>query len=103
MPSRRAELADPLLLAAPGVEHLGVGADRAAEDAEEVDAPGVGVGEGLEDVGDQPLVVLGRDLDLLVALAEAVHGAAHRRRGQVLDQRREQPVGAEVAGRRRRR
>ncbi len=41
--------------------------DRAAEDAEEVDPAGVGVGEGLEDVGDQRPVLVGLDLDRLAA------------------------------------
>ena len=94
------ELTDPLLLAAAAVDHLGIGADRASEDPEEVDAPGIGIGERLEDVGDQAIVVRGLDLDHVFPLGQTLQRTAHRRRGQVLDQRREQPVGAEVAGRR---
>ena len=96
---RPAELADPLLLVPGDVDDLGVGAQRAPVDAEEVDPPRVGVGEGLEDVGDERPVLVGLDLDLLTVLAQRRQRTAHRRRGQVLDQRVEQPVGAEVAGR----
>ena len=72
---------------------------HARVDAEEVDPAGVGVGEGLEDVGDQLAVLVGLDLDLLAVGVERRDRAPHRRRGQVLDERLEQPVGAEVLGR----
>ncbi len=84
----------------PGdVEGVGVRAQGAPVDAEEVDPAGVGVGERLEDVGDEGPVLVGLDLDLLAARAGRRHRAAHRRRGQVLDQRLEQAAGAEVARR----
>ena len=81
------------------VDRLGVGADRAAVDAEDVDPAGVGVGGRLEDVGDQRPVLVGGDLDRLAVAVERRQRPAHRRRGQVLDQRVEQPVRPQVPGR----
>src|SRR5437764_249880 len=47
------ELADALLRVGARVEQVGVGLHRAGVHAEEVDAPGVRIGAGLEDVGEQ--------------------------------------------------
>ena len=65
------ELADPLLLRARGVHDLGVRAQDARVDAQQVDPARVGVGGGLEDVGDQLAVGIGLDLDLLAASASS--------------------------------
>ena len=67
---------------------------RALVDAEEVDAARERVGARLEDVG-VGLAVLGR-LERHVGQLEA---AVLDRRGQVVDERVEQPVGAQVRGR----
>ncbi len=96
---RRGELADPLLRAARGVDQVRVRAQHARLDAEEVDPPRVGVGGRLEDVGEDWRVLLGRDVGLRVVGAQRVDRAAHRGRGQVLEERLEQAVRAEVLGR----
>ena len=59
---------------------------RPTADAEEVDPPRVGVGEGLEHIGDQRPLLVGLDLELLALGADRLDRAAHRRRGQVLDE-----------------
>ena len=76
------------------VEHLRVLLDDALVDAEQVDAPGERIGAGLEDVGEH-LFVLDRFERQLADLEPAV---LYRRR-KILDDRVEQPVGAEVARR----
>jgi hypothetical protein len=93
------QLADPLLGTAGHVGDLGVAPQNARVDAEQVEATGVGVGERLEDVGDQLAVLVGRDLDLLPVLTDGRDRASHRGRGQVLDQGLQQPGGAQVLGR----
>ncbi len=88
------QLADALLVVRRRVHHVRVVGDDALVDAKQVDAAGEGVRAGLEDVGVQRrvLAVLERDLRQLDA-------AVLDRRRQVLDDRVEQAVGREVAGR----
>jgi hypothetical protein len=58
------ELADPLLVVGGGVQDLGVVVHRALVDPEHVDAPGERVRAGLEDVGEELLVLGGLQRDL---------------------------------------
>ena len=76
------------------LRELAVVRERALEDAQQVDAPGERVGAGLEDVGEQLAIGERLERDLV-----GLEGAVLDRRGQVLDDRLKQTVGAEVARR----
>ena len=93
------ELADPLLLAPGHVERVRVGGKHAGVHAQHVDPPGVGVGGRLEREGEQLAGLVRLDLDRLIVGAERGDRAVQGGRRQVLHERLEQPVGAEVAGR----
>ena len=79
------QLADSLLVVRAGVHDAGVGLERPAEDAEEVDAAGEGVGDGLEDECGGAAA----DVDRRLLLG---------RRGDALDQQVEECGRAEVLG-----
>ena len=85
---------DALLGVRAGVEHLGVGPHNALVDAEEVDPSGELIGLRLEHEGEQLLVLVGLEGDL-----GQLEGAVLDRAREVLDDRVEQAVGAEVLGR----
>ena len=89
--ARLEQLPDPLLVVGARVEHVRVVRHHALVDAEEVDAAGERVGAGLEDVGEH-LAVLDRLERHLLDLEAAVLDG----RGQVVDDRVEQPVGAQA-------
>ena len=91
---RHQQLAHALLAVGARVEQLRVGADRALVDAEEVDAARERVGAGLEHVGER--LAVGVRLERHVLEREP---AVLDRRGQVVDDRVEQAVGAQVLGR----
>ena len=90
---RDEQLADALLRVRATVEHLRVGPQRALVDAEQVDPAGERIGERLEDERDDLAVGIGLERDLA-----CLHTAGLDRRGQVFDERVEQPVGCEIAG-----
>ena len=64
---RLEHLAEALLQAAAGDDHVGVAAERALEDAEHVDVAAERVGERLEDEGDRGLRGVAVELDLGLA------------------------------------
>ena len=78
------ELAEALLRMGAHVRERRVGLDRPLQHAEQGDAAGEGIGDGLEDERRGPTAV---DLDRRAALG---------RRGNALDEQVEQRVGAEV-------
>ncbi len=88
------QLPDPLLGVRAGVQHLRVVPDHALVDAEQVDPSGERVGPGLEDVGEHLLSSI--RLERHPADLEA---AVLDRRGEILDDRVEQAIRAEVARR----
>ncbi len=98
LPPGRGELADPLLGPARGIQDVRVRPQDARLHAQQVDPPGVGVGGRLEDVREHLARLVGGDVRVGVLRAEGVDRAAHRRRGQILEQGLEQPVGPEVLG-----
>ena len=81
----------PLLAVATGVQHLRILLDHALVDPEEVDATGERVGAGLEHVCEQLRV-----LDRLECHFADLEPTVLDRRGQVLDDRVEQPVDPHV-------
>jgi hypothetical protein len=90
---RHQQLADPLLDVGAGVVDLRVVLQDALVDAEQVDAAGVGVGEGLEDERHHVLRLVRLQRDP-VHLDRAALGG----RRQVLNQGVQQAVDPEVAG-----
>ena len=86
------QLPDAFLDVRPGVQHLAVGPQDPLVDPKQVDAPGERIGPRLEHVREQLAILAGHELDVA-----RLQRAVLDRRGEILHDRVQQAVGAEVA------